>query len=448
MKDKIQIVREYILDSLETGKLHEGDKLPGARVIARKLNISFLIVQNAISTLVRDNILCTLSRKGTFIREDWNQQILNGNVITNYTHYKWFKRFKKSVGDLCPELRFSHAFNRGMFEIKTTLHSQVDQKEFMDLSRVYHEVCGDQSKYYTKAVEPFSINGKMVGIPFTFSPRVMFFNKNILKEAGLKEPESDWSWDDFLHYIKCLKKLIPPSNIFDWNDGMNVWMNIVLRCGGQMIDPWDDDPVKIDSVETRRGLKLWKELRNILEIKPGKRKSIDWNTPDLFIKGQKTFFIGSRVNTMFFREKEFNDWGVVPLPVIVNEVNLCTQATEVICVRRECPYDMAKLFTQTMLSKPIQNFMGKIPYQIPFLISAAKKSIDENDPRDKLFIKEFSHAYGKYFIGYPEFFNIINAGMSYLWKSEDNVDTVTAEIAATLRTLLKIRLVPHLKNQE
>jgi ABC-type glycerol-3-phosphate transport system substrate-binding protein len=441
MKDKQQIARDYIIDLLEKGKLKGGDKMPGAREIAKKLDISLLIAQNAISTLVQDNVLKSLSRTGTFVREDWQLQALNFNIWTHYSQYSWFPQFKRKVEKIAPDLRVISKFEKGLFEIKTTLLSQVMQNEFMDLADIFDEAFPDKSIFHMNAAESFSSNGRLLGIPMSFSPRLLFYNKNLLTKAGLPEPEFPWAWEDFIAYVEKMKKIIPSQDVANWNSGINIWMNIVLRSGGSLIEPSDEDPVKIDSPETKRAFKIWKDLKRTLEFNP-KEKSYNEDFVKLFAQNKKAFFIGSRVNLMFFKYLKFNDWGVVRLPVISPGCELCTQATETLCVRKECPRDMALLFVKTMLSKPIQDYMGSLPHGIPFLKESAKKSINENDPRDRLFKDEIPNISGRYFVGYPEFHEIINAGTNYLWESENNIDQITDEIASALRTLLKIGALP------
>lgn len=446
MKDKLQRARDYIIDLLEKGKLKEGDKMPGAREIAQKLDISLLIVQNAISTLVQDNILKSLSRTGTFVRDDWRLQIVNFNILTHYKRYEWFSSFKRKVEKIAPELRVISGFEKGLFEIRTTLLSQVMQNEFMDLADIFDEAFPDKSVFFMNAAESFSSNGRLLGIPFAFSPRLLFYNRNLLAKAGLPEPGFPWSWDNFLGYVEKMKKILPPQDVANWNNGINIWMNIVLRSGGSLIEPSEEDPVKIDSPETKRAFRIWKDLRRTLEI-PSAKISNDENFIELFAKDKKAFFIGSRVNRMFFKKLNFNDWGVVRLPIISHGCELCTQATETLCVRKNCPRDMALLFIKTMLSRPVQDFMGSLPYGIPFLKESAQKSIDENDPRDRLFKDEIPNISGRYFVGYPEFHEIIEAGTNYLWESENNIDEITGEIASALRTLLKIGVLPKYYTQ-
>ncbi len=441
MKKKNQIARDHIIDLLEKGRLHEGDKLPGARVIAEELGISMLIVQNAISTLEQDNIIKSYARRGAFVRDDWRSQILSGNLKTNYGRFPWMKRFKTAVERRAPSFRVVTEFSRGMFEVRTTIDSQLAQHEYMDLSEIYFETCMKNETYFPKAVTPFSINGRIFGIPMVFSPRVMFYNKPLLAEAGLREPAAGWTWDDFIRYADKLKRILPPQDVFDWNTGINNWMNIVLRAGGTLIDSGADDPVRLDSPQTLRGLKLWSRLGLAL----GYPADFDEDRRSMFVRrfteGKAAFMIGSRVTVMMLREAAYDGWGVVQLPVIAPGFNLNTQATEVLCVRKECPKDMAMLFIRTMLSKPVQDFMGSLPHGIPFLNAAAEVSIDRKDSRDMVFINEIPNMRGEYFSCYPEFYGIVGTGMKYLWRNPGEIDTIAKDISGTLRTLMKIGLV-------
>jgi|GEM_PF-3201492 len=80
MENKVSQVREHVLGQLESGRLNAGDKLPGAREIARQVKVSFAKAQQSLDLLVKDGILESFSRKGTFVQRNWAERILQHNI--------------------------------------------------------------------------------------------------------------------------------------------------------------------------------------------------------------------------------------------------------------------------------------------------------------------------------------------------------------------------------
>ncbi len=54
----------------------------------------------------------------------------------------------------------------------------------------------DPARVYPKALEAFHYEGKLYGMPSTFSNVVLFYNKAIFDAAGLDYPTADWTWED------------------------------------------------------------------------------------------------------------------------------------------------------------------------------------------------------------------------------------------------------------
>ena len=50
--------------------------------------------------------------------------------------------------------------------------------------------------YKTSLLAAFARNGKQYGLPESFSNVVLFYNKDLFKQAGVAEPTADWTWAD------------------------------------------------------------------------------------------------------------------------------------------------------------------------------------------------------------------------------------------------------------
>lgn len=66
--------------------------------------------------------------------------------------------------------------------------------------------------FYEGTVDGWQYDGKTYGLPGLVNVYGIFYNKDILANAGLDEPSADWTWDDLFEYAEKLKD--PSSNKF------------------------------------------------------------------------------------------------------------------------------------------------------------------------------------------------------------------------------------------
>lgn len=65
--------------------------------------------------------------------------------------------------------------------------------------------------------EPATIREKIFGFPWILDTRVLFYNKDLMKKAGLDPNKPPNSWDEFLHCCKAINKLKPNAYGFGAN---------------------------------------------------------------------------------------------------------------------------------------------------------------------------------------------------------------------------------------
>src|SRR2546421_10773497 len=63
-----------------------------------------------------------------------------------------------------------------------------------------------KSDFVPSLLNAFSYNGKVYGIPTAFNTLGLVYNKDLFKDANVKEPTNDWTWDDLKTAAKALTK--------------------------------------------------------------------------------------------------------------------------------------------------------------------------------------------------------------------------------------------------
>ena len=267
--NKTSQIRSHILDQLEVGTLKAGEQLPGSRELAEQLGVSFLKVQQAIEGLCRDGILLAINRRGTYVQKNWHDCVLpeNISIFRMRDEFPWLPGIRKIIEGHMPGVRFTGAFPVGAMELKTTYHVQSHWEQYQDLTELLEECYPDLDDFFDQPFEAGRIGGKLVGIPFIFSPRVVFFNPTLFKQANCPLPESDWTWEQFLDTVEQLGQTLPAEQIINWHFEPFFWMNFVMRAGGRLIRSGVSNPVEIDSSQTRQGLRYFRELGQALGCK-------------------------------------------------------------------------------------------------------------------------------------------------------------------------------------
>lgn len=439
MKSKVIKSRHYILEMLEEGRLTSGAKIPGARTLAQDSGISFVKVQEGIESLVKDGILYTQPRQGTFVEKNWHEKILP-SIVSLYgkrERFPWLLDAESIINTVIPDLMFLKSFLKSIYEIRTSISVIHDQHNYMDLSPIFSELFPDQSDFFMTSFKPFMTEEKLFGIPFSISPRVLYINPNWLEKVNFAIPKPYWTWQQFLDCITLLKKVLPIERIFNFHTRPYLWMNIIFRAGGCLINPNSEDPVKIDSPETQRGIQLFRQLqKNISQTPIAELPEYDQH----FADGNCAFYIGTRQFLPKLKKGNLKNWITAPIPHFDDNTDMNVQGTDLICIRKSCPdIEIAKQFIKLMLSTEIQDILAREQYGIPVRKSSATKSIDFSNANDTLFLNEIPKMSAEYNINSPELSNLIYQGISEIWEKDLDIEQTTKELADAVRVLLKIR---------
>lgn len=124
----------------------------------------------------------------------------------------------------------------------------------------------DLSQFYEPAVEEMKgEDGKLYGIPMTVDTRIVFYNKDLLSEAGVA-PESIQTWDDLKKAAAAATKRDDSGKLIQAGFALsdpglyNTW---ILQAGGQMVDTSKNPPVTAFNSEAGKAvLDYWNELLN------------------------------------------------------------------------------------------------------------------------------------------------------------------------------------------
>lgn len=90
--------------------------------------------------------------------------------------------------------------------------------------------------YYGKAYDVFNLGGKQLGVPSSFSTVVLYYNKDLFKQAGVALPTSKWDWSDEAAAAAKLKANLPAGTFADFQP-TQFWefYKVLGQAGGQFL---------------------------------------------------------------------------------------------------------------------------------------------------------------------------------------------------------------------
>jgi multiple sugar transport system substrate-binding protein len=187
-------------------------------------------------------------------------------------------------------------------------------------SRVDDSDVFEQEDFYDQAMDAFRFGGTLTCLPQNISSLVVYYNKDLLRQAGVAEPKEGWTWDDL---VAAAKKLTKDSN----GDGKAevyglgveasliriapfVWSN-----GAELVDN-EEKPTTfaLDTPEAKQAMKLFFELRGVHKVVPGEEEVEAEDDETRFQNGRMAMVLSSRRSTPTFRTITKFDWDVAALP--------------------------------------------------------------------------------------------------------------------------------------
>jgi multiple sugar transport system substrate-binding protein len=230
----------------------------------------------------------------------------------------------------------------------------------------------------------YTAGGKLWSIPYTASVHALFYNKTMLKEAGIAEPPTDWNapgwtWDDLRQ--ACLKLTgkdkngqqrwgIELYNGMEWG-----WGTYTLSNGAPALNPDKssslmDAPAFIDTMQYIHDM-IHKDKVSPVPGDPA--AALGPNVIDLFQSGRVAFRNGNNSRLPSYIPIKDFEWDVCVPPRAAAD-----KARKVYWVQN--PYCMASAsktpdatwqLLQYFVSKPGQDFMGTAKIIMPSLRDAA-----------------------------------------------------------------------------
>ena len=176
----------------------------------------------------------------------------------------------------------------------------------------------DADKQWLKSFYPAlmangQIDGKTWGIPFQRSTIVMYYNKDMFREAGLDPEKAPSTWDEMVADAKTLTRdgrwgiEIPSTGYPYWMFQCFAIQNGIELMSRDGTKTYFDDPKVVEALE------FWKSLATDAKVMP--EGTTEWGTlRQAFLQGQTAMMWHTTGNLTAVRKGADFDFGVAMLP--------------------------------------------------------------------------------------------------------------------------------------
>lgn len=170
--------------------------------------------------------------------------------------------------------------------------------------------------FYPALMKNGQIDGKTWGIPFQRSTIVMYYNKDMFKEAGLDPNAPPATWEALVENAKALTKdgrwgIMVPST------GYPYWMFqcFAIQNGKELMNSEGTETYFTDP-EVVEALEFWRGLAADAKVMP--EGTVEWGTlRQAFLQGQTAMMWHSTGNLSAVKKDATFDFGVAMLPANV-----------------------------------------------------------------------------------------------------------------------------------
>lgn len=211
------------------------------------------------------------------------------------------------------ELEFAQFANQGVY---------LDLTPFIEKDPEFQAYL--HNDVLTPLLGAFQWEGKQLGLPEQNAPVVMFYNKDLLSEAGLAEPtmewdDPSWNWDVFLDYAKKMTRT-QGTEITHYGYGDMWWTQLsMMMMGWSNNGQWFDNqaaPTRsmMNNPNMVEAIQFYADLWLLHEVAPTWPERVQEDTVDRFASGRLGMGITGHWLVPMFKEAGIN-FDVAPIPM-------------------------------------------------------------------------------------------------------------------------------------
>ena len=190
----------------------------------------------------------------------------------------------------------------------------VDKGIYMPLNSHMQRDGISRDLWFPVLIDFYTENGEVYGLPRSWHPYLIFYNKDLFDQAGVPYPDAGWTFDDMIRYGKRLTRDLNGDGITDQYAVGNIpWRVFVWACGGNDFD--EEGHCYLDERASIRGIQLYTDLIWKHKISPSpQQQKLTQSAQDMFKTGRMAMFSLGIWSVPDFRQITSFDWDIAIMP--------------------------------------------------------------------------------------------------------------------------------------
>ena len=317
-------------------------------------------------------------------------------------------------------------------------------KLLMDLAPTLKAIEGyDFADLSQPAMELWQTGDKVWGIPFSTSPFLIYYNKDMFDKAGLEDPQQlaakgEWNMDKFQEVSRKLVQANPGKYAFEFKDGegyasrmTHAFLPPIRAYGG---DIWSNKQCGFDKPEAVKAIKQLHDMvfKDKSIVPPGTQAD--------YFSGNSAMTVNQISRASKMPEAGFK-WGIAPLPTGPGgESPVVGQAALTVFASGKNK-EIAAKFVAHMTNKDNVAIMAQFfpPARKSVLTAPAFVNSNKLVPPDMMKNVAAAIENGRVVPGHekaPQILAAMGPRVDALWKADANVDNAIKGICAAIQPLL------------
>ena len=295
--------------------------------------------------------------------------------------------------------------------------------------------------------------GIVCGLPDNCGPFVVFYNRRLLREAGLQTPKAGWTWDQFLDYARILTRKDARGRTTQFGAGyIEPWI-IFWQYGAQMYSA-DGKRCTVDSPEAKKAARFWVSLRLTERVTPSQSEEQSmaslggWGGAGNLFKAERLgMYIAGRWMSIEYRKNKKLDWDVLPVPQLPGGIKTTLLASKVYAIPKGCKNKEAAFkFLKYLVSKEDELIVSSTGDGIPSVMKYGKareflfNPAYPNERNNQVWLDEMRNARSpelSQYVSNLDSQTIFNEEMDIMWQRRQSSDQACDNIAKRINSLIR-----------